>query len=133
MASASGLGQRISRTELTPTAFFERSAAVFPERVAVVHEDRRYTYREFAERARRLGSALRNAGLAKHDRVAILSPNTPAMLETRYSVPASGGILVAINTRLSADEIHYILKNSGKGLKRGQVSDVAARAATSET
>lgn len=113
MASASGRREQVSRTELTPTAFLERSAAVFPERIAVVHGDRRYTYLEFAERARRLGSALRNTGLTKHDRVAILSPNTPAMLETHYGVPAGGGVLVTINTRLSTDEIRYILGNSG--------------------
>ena len=61
----------------------------------------------------RLASALRAAGLAKHDRVAFLCPNIPAMLEAHYGVPGAGGILVAINTRLSSDEIGYILGHSG--------------------
>jgi fatty-acyl-CoA synthase len=103
----------VSRTELTPVSFLERSASVFPERIAVVHGQRRYTYRQLAERANRLASALRAAGLARHDRVAFLCPNIPAMLEAHYGVVAAGGILVAINTRLGSDEIGYILDHSG--------------------
>jgi fatty-acyl-CoA synthase len=94
-------------------SFLERSASVFPERIAVVHGQRRYTYRQLAERANRLASALRAAGLARHDRVAFLCPNIPAMLEAHYGVVAAGGILVAINTRLGSDEIGYILGHSG--------------------
>jgi fatty-acyl-CoA synthase len=104
---------RVSRTELTPVSFLERSACVFPDRTAVVHGPRRYTYRQFADRANRLASALRADGLARHDRVAFLCPNIPAMLEAHYGVPAAGGILVAINTRLGTDEIGYILGHSG--------------------
>ena len=91
----------VYRTELTPVSFLERSACVFPDKVAVIHGGRRYTYRQFEERVNRLASALRSAGLAKHDRVAFLCPNIPAMLEAHYGVPGAGGILVAINTRLS--------------------------------
>jgi len=101
------------RTELTPLSFLTRSAAVFPDKVAVVHGTRRYTYRQFDERVARLASALRRAGLQKHDRVAFLCPNIPALLEAHFGVPAAGGILVAINIRLNADEIGYILKHSG--------------------
>jgi fatty-acyl-CoA synthase len=103
----------VHRTELTPLSFLERSAYVFPDKVAVIHGQRRYTYRQFAERVNRLASALRGAGLARHDRVAFLCPNIPPMLEAHYGVPASGGVLVAINIRLSTDEIGYILKHSG--------------------
>ena len=103
----------VSRTELTPVSFLLRSAYVFPDRVAVVHGARRYRYRQLEERVNRLASALRGAGIQKHDRVAFLCPNTPAMLEAHYGVPAAGGVLVAINTRLSSDEIGYILSHSG--------------------
>jgi acyl-CoA synthetase (AMP-forming)/AMP-acid ligase II len=103
----------VYRTELSPVSFLERSAAVFPDKPAVVHGARRYTYRQFQERVNRLASALRTAGLQKHDRVAFLCPNIPAMLEAHFGVPAAGGILVAINTRLSSDEIGYILGHSG--------------------
>ena len=105
--------RRVSRTELTPVSFLQRSACVFPDKVAVVHGARRYTYRQFEERVNRLASALRGAGMSKHDRVAFLCPNIPAMLEAHYAVPAAGGVLVAINTRLSSDEIGYILTHSG--------------------
>jgi fatty-acyl-CoA synthase len=105
--------RKVYRTELTPVSFLERSACVFPDKVAVVHGRRRYTYRQLAERVNRLASALRGAGMQKHDRVAFICPNIPAMLEAHYGVPAAGGVLVAINTRLSSGEIGYILGHSG--------------------
>jgi len=86
---------------------------VYPGKVAVVHEDRRYTYREFGERVNRLASALRAAGLRKGDRVAFIAPNIPALLEAHYGVPAAGGVLVALNYRLSAKDIGYILEHCG--------------------
>jgi fatty-acyl-CoA synthase len=101
------------RTELTPVSFLKRTAAVFPDGTAVVHGGRRYSYRQLDERARRLAGALLQAGLRAHDRVAILCPNIPAMLEAHYGVPLAGGILVAINTRLSSDEVGYILRHAG--------------------
>ncbi len=105
--------EKVYRTELTPVSFLERSAAVFPDKTAIVHGDRQYTYREFAWRVNRLASHLRDSGLQKHDRVAFLCPNIPAMLEAHFAVPAAGGILVAINTRLNAQEIDFILNHSG--------------------
>ncbi|HJV56521.1 MAG TPA: AMP-binding protein, partial [Methylomirabilota bacterium] len=104
---------QVYRTELTPVSFLVRSAYVFPDKTAVVHGKRRYTYRQFGERVNRLASGLRRAGMHKHDRVAFLCPNVPAMLEAHYGVPAAGGVLVAINTRLSSEEIGYILQHSG--------------------
>src|SRR6185369_4359001 len=96
------------RTELTPVSFLRRSAYVFPDRTAIIHGARRYTYRQFEERANRLASHLRHL-----DRVAFIAPNTPAMLEAHFGIPAAGLVLVPINTRLNADEIGYILKHSG--------------------
>ena len=103
----------VSRTELTPVSFLGRSVAVHPERVAVVHGDRRYTYTELGERVARLASALYGRGLQRHDRVAALCPNIPALLELHFAVPAASGVLVAINTRLSTSDISYILEHSG--------------------
>jgi fatty-acyl-CoA synthase len=104
---------KVYRTELTPLSFLRRSAYVFPEKEAVVHGNRRYSYRQFAERVNRLASRLRDQGLQKHDRAAFLCPNIPAMLEAHYAVPAAGGILVGLNTRLNSGEIDYILRHSG--------------------
>ena len=103
----------VYRTELSPVSFLQRNAYVFPDRTAVIHGSRLYSYRQLEERVNRLASALRAAGLKKHDRVAFICPNTPAMLEAHYGVPLAGGILVAVNIRLSSDEIGYILKHSG--------------------
>ena len=105
--------RRAHRTELNPLSFLERSVAVYPDKVAVVHEDRRYSYREFGERVNRLASALQAAGLERGDRVAFVSPNTPALLEAHYGVPAAGGVLVALNYRLNPKDIGYILEHSG--------------------
>ena len=104
---------QVNRTELTPVSFLVRTAYVFPDKTAVVHGARRYTYRQLGERVNRLASGLRRAGLQKDDRVAFLCPNIPPMLEAHYGVPVAGGVLVAINTRLSSDEIGYILQHSG--------------------
>jgi fatty-acyl-CoA synthase len=95
--------------------FLRRTAAVFPDKTAVVHGNRgtSYSYRAFAERVDRLASALRAAGLEKDDRVAFLCPNIPAMLEAHFAVPAAGGILVGINTRLNAREVGDLLSHSG--------------------
>jgi fatty-acyl-CoA synthase len=102
-----------NRTELSPLSFLQRSVLVYPERVAVVHGDRRYTYRELGARVNRLASALLRAGLRKGDRVAFLCPNIPALLEAHFGVPAAGGILVALNYRLTPADIAGLLDHSG--------------------
>jgi len=81
--------------------------------VAVVDGDRRLTWGELRERSRRLAVALQKSGIERGDRVAFLAPNTPELLEAHYGVPAAGGVLVAINTRLTSDEIAYILGHCG--------------------
>ena len=103
----------VFRSELNPVDFLYRAAYLYPDNVAVVHGKRRYSYRELAERSWRLANALRSAGLAKGDRVAALLFNSPAMLEAHFGVPAAGGILVAVNNRLSGAEVGYILQHSG--------------------
>jgi fatty-acyl-CoA synthase len=100
-------------SRLTPISFLERSAAAFPDRVAVVDGDRRLTWAELRERVRRLAVALQESGVEKGDRVAFLALNTTELLEAHFGVPAAGGVLVAINTRLTAAEIAYILDHSG--------------------
>ena len=102
----------VSRAELSPLLFLERSALVFGDRVAVVDGHRRFTYGQFRERVHRQASALRRAGVQPGDRVALLALNSPALLEAHYGVPLSGAALVAINTRLTQSEVGYILDHS---------------------
>jgi len=104
---------QVFRTELNPVDFLYRAAYMYPDKVAVAGGKQRYTYAELAERSWRLANALRSAGLAKGDRVAALLFNSPAMLEAHFGVPAAGGILVAVNNRLSSAEVGYILQHSG--------------------
>jgi fatty-acyl-CoA synthase len=103
----------VFRSELNPVDFLERAAYIYPDKTAVVHGERRYSYRQLAERSWRLANALRAAGLDKGDRVATLLVNSPAMLEAHFGVPAAGGIMVAVNHRLSSAEVGYILSHSG--------------------
>src|SRR5258705_9873352 len=95
--------RHVYRTELSPVSFLTRSAYVFPDKTAVVHGSRRYTYRPLEERVNRLASGLRAAGTAKPDREAVLCPNISPMLEGHYRVPAAGRVRLALNTRLSSD------------------------------
>jgi fatty-acyl-CoA synthase len=103
----------VYRTELTPLLFLERSADVFREKPAVVYRRVSYTYPELRARVRRLASALAGVGVQKGDRVAVICPNIPPMLEAHYGIPLAGATMVPINTRLSPDEIAYILNHSG--------------------
>jgi fatty-acyl-CoA synthase len=101
------------RLELTPLTFLQRNASSLGERTAVVHGDRRYDYAELQRRCNRFASALLDRGLEKHDRVAVLCPNIPPLLEAHFAVPLAGGVLVPMNTRASAEELEYILQDSG--------------------
>jgi fatty-acyl-CoA synthase len=101
------------RAELTPVSFLERAGAVFASRVAVVDGPISYSWAEFRARSRRLASALRKAGLKKNDRVAFIALNSEPLLLAHFGVPQAGGVLVAINTRLLATEVAYILEHSG--------------------
>ena len=113
-ASSSGsVSSKVFRSELNPVDFLRRAAYIYPDKVAVVHGERRYSYRRLADRSWRLANGLRGAGLRKGDRVATLLANSPAMLEAHFGVPAAGGILVPINTRLASAEVGYILAHSG--------------------
>ncbi|MGF1594879.1 MAG: acyl-CoA synthetase [Kiloniellaceae bacterium] len=107
-----GLERRAANTApLTPVTFLRRAAAVYPDKLAVVHGTRRYTYAEFHARACRLASALTRRGLKRGDCVAIMSPNTPPMLEAHYGVPMMGGVLNSLNIRLDARTLAFILEH----------------------
>jgi fatty-acyl-CoA synthase len=101
------------RLELTPLTFLQRNASSMGERTAVVHGERRYDYAELQRRCNRLASALKDRGLKKHERVAVLCPNSPALLEAHFGVPLARGVLVPMNTRASEEELAYILEDSG--------------------
>jgi fatty-acyl-CoA synthase len=94
---------------LSPLPFLERAAAVFPDRPAVVHAGRTTPWRCFRDRAVRLASALDRRGIGRGETVAALLPNGPAMLEAHFGVPMAGAVLNAINTRLDAGTVAYIL------------------------
>ena len=94
---------------LSPVTFLRWAATVYPEKTAVVHGDRRYSYRQFAERCRRLASALRKNGVGKGDTVSIIATNVPALLEAHYAVPMLGAVLNPLNTRLDAGTVAFIL------------------------
>jgi fatty-acyl-CoA synthase len=94
---------------LSPVAFLERAADVYPGKVAVIHGDATYTYAQMRERVRRLASALAARGVGRGDTVAILAPNVPALLEAHYAVPGLGAVLNALNYRLDAATLAFCL------------------------
>jgi fatty-acyl-CoA synthase len=100
-------------TPLTPLDFSRRARKLHGDRLAVVDGALRYTYEEFLARCDRWSSALERLGVGQGDRVAIIAPNTHAMLESFYSVPQLGAVLVPINYRLTADDFQYLIEHSG--------------------
>ena len=100
-------------TPLTPLEFQRRARALYPDREAVVDGTLRLSYRQFFDRCDRWSAALQRLGVVKGDRVAYISPNTHSQLESFYSVPQIGAVLVPINFRLTPNEIEYIIQHSG--------------------
>ncbi|MCB2011905.1 MAG: acyl-CoA synthetase, partial [Geminicoccaceae bacterium] len=97
---------------LTPLGFLERSADIYPGRTAVIHGPLKRTYGELRQRCRRLASALARRGIVPGDTVSIIAPNIPAMVEVHYGVPMAGAVLNALNYRLDAATLAYILDHS---------------------
>ncbi|MHA1537231.1 MAG: acyl-CoA synthetase [Alphaproteobacteria bacterium] len=94
---------------LTPLTLIERAATVFPERTSVIHGERRYSWAQTYARCRRLASALAKRGIGVGDTVAIMAPNVPEIYEAHFGVPMLGAVLNALNTRLDAATIAFIL------------------------
>src|SRR5437868_2560707 len=94
---------------LSPLSFIERAAEVYPQRLAVIHGDLRRTWSQVYGRCRQLASALQKIGIGKGDTVAVMLPNTPAMVEAHFGIPMSGAVLNALNTRLDAETIAFML------------------------
>jgi fatty-acyl-CoA synthase len=100
-------------TPLTPLEFARRARKLYPERLAVIDGDSQWTYAQFLDRCDRWSAALRKLGIGLGDRVAYLSPNTHAQLESFYAVPQVGAVLVPLNYRLIADDFVYLINHSG--------------------
>ncbi len=95
--------------QLSPLSFIERTAEVYPGRLAVVHGDLRRNWGEVYSRCRQLASALSMHGIAKGDTVAVMLPNTPPMVEAHFGIPMAGAVLNALNTRLDPETIAFML------------------------
>jgi len=96
-------------TPMTPLLFLERTAQVYPDRLAVVHGDLRRTWAEVDARCRRLASALAARGIGRGDTVAVMLPNTPPMVEAHFGIPMAGAVLNALNTRLDPESVAFML------------------------
>jgi fatty-acyl-CoA synthase len=96
---------------LSPIGFLIRSASIYPNRLAVVHGERRYSWREALERCRRLASALAARGIGRGDTVAVMAPNIPEAFEAHFGVPMAGAVLNALNIRLDPAAIAFILRH----------------------
>ena len=96
---------------LSPLSFIERSASVYPDRLAVIYGARRQTWRDTYARCRRLASGLQQRGVGPGDTVAVMLPNVPAMFEAHFAVPMTGAVLNTLNTRLDALAIAFMLQH----------------------
>jgi fatty-acyl-CoA synthase len=115
---------------LSPLAFLRRSATVYPHKTAVIHGAQRYSYAQFDERCRRLASALIAHGVGRGDAVSVMAPNVPALLEAHHGVPMAGAVLNALNYRLDAATVRFILEHAGSKvlIADREFSDVVAAA-----
>ena len=104
--------KRANHVPLSPLSLARRTAEVFPDHVAVIHGEERRTWRETYERCRRLASALKDRGVQCGDTVAVMAPNVPALLEAHFGVPLCGAVLNALNIRLDAKTIAFILSHA---------------------
>src|SRR5438445_6058706 len=98
---------------LTPLEFARRARKLYPDRIAVIDGGSRWTYAQFFDRCDRWSAVLQKLGIGSRDRVAYLSPNTHAQLESFYAVPQIGAVLVPLNYRLTADDFVYLINHSG--------------------
>jgi 3-(methylthio)propionyl---CoA ligase len=96
---------------LSPLSFLRRAAEVYPERLALVHGERRQTWDQTYVRCRRLASALRRSGVGRGDTVAVIAPNVPAMFEAHYGIPMTGAVINALNTRLDPGSVAFMLQH----------------------
>ena len=99
-------------TPLTPVSFLTRTAAVFPTRPSVIHGSERYTWAETRDRCHRLASALAKRGIGRGDTVTVMAPNITAAFEATFGVPMAGAVLNALNVRLDAATIAFILEHA---------------------
>jgi fatty-acyl-CoA synthase len=98
-------------TPITPLLFLERSAEIYPNRLAVIHGQLRQTWQQTYDRCRRLASALSKHGIGLGDTVAVMLPNTPPMVEAHFGIPMVGAVLNALNTRLDPESIAFMLNH----------------------
>ncbi len=96
---------------LSPLSFLERSASVFPDKVALIYGEVRQTWQQTYRRCRQLASALERHGVGRGDTVAAMLPNVPAMYEAHFGVPMTGAVLNTLNTRLDAEAIAFMLRH----------------------
>src|SRR6202040_955833 len=94
---------------LSPLSFLPKAAETYPNGIAVIHGKQRRTWAETYARCRRLASALHKRGIGSDDTVAVMAPNVPAIFEAHFGVPMAGAVLNALNIRLDAETIAFIL------------------------
>ena len=96
---------------LSPLSFLGRVARVYPDHPSVIHGGTRWTWRETAERCNRLASALTKRNIGPGDTVSVMAPNIPALYESHFGVPMTGAVLNALNIRLDAKTLAFILEH----------------------
>ena len=97
---------------LTPVDFLKRTAKIFPNYISIISENKKFTWGQTFKRCNLLATALTKYKIKTGDVVSIMAPNTSAMYEAHFGIPMTGAILNAINIRLDAKTISYIIGHS---------------------
>ena len=99
-------------TPLSPLTFIKRAAYVYPNKTALVYGDRRFSWKQTYNRTRQLASVLKQHGIGEGDTVSVMGYNTPETYEAHFGVPMTGAVLHAINTRLDAKNIAFMMDHA---------------------
>ena len=97
---------------LSPLSFIGRCAKTFPNRPSLIYGDQVFTWQQTHQRCLSLASALKKRGVGKGDTVSIMAPNVPPSFEATFGIPMSGAVINALNTRLDASTIAFILEHA---------------------
>ena len=96
---------------LSPISMMRRAASIYPDKPAVVYGQRRVSWGEVYVRCASVAAALTERGIGRGETVAVLSANLPEMFEAHFAIPMCGAVLNAINMRLDAASVAFILEH----------------------
>ena len=112
-ARGGNLGGTRERDRVNIAGALARAAAQFPDRPAIIFEDRIIQYADLLEQSKRIARGLRAAGVERGDRVVLFLPNIPAFAPAFLGIEHIGAIAVSLNSMLTVEELPYFIEDCG--------------------